>query len=129
MHTEAELIGGRMTERRKELGLSQRDVADRLPGTTQASDVSRWERGLHRPHGETLAQLAEILETTVADLYAGPLADREPAEPSDTPDLATLYEQAERGSAEMREEMKKLADRVESLDEYIRRPRRRAGGE
>jgi len=78
MAEEAELIGSRMAERRGELDLTQREVAERMAGSTQGSDVSRWERGKHRP--EPLAEIAKALETTVADLISGPLADRKEPE-------------------------------------------------
>lgn len=76
MSEEAELIGGRMAELRKQLGLTQREVAEMLPGSTQGSDISRWETGKHRPAQETLPHVAEALKTTVADLHLGPMAAR-----------------------------------------------------
>jgi transcriptional regulator with XRE-family HTH domain len=86
MADETERIGKRMRERRKELRgergeLSQRECAERMPGTVQASEWSRWERGKHRP--EELDEVAKALETTVADLVAGPLAEREEPEDND----------------------------------------------
>ena len=46
--------------RRARLGLSQRDVAERM-GTT-ASVISRIESGQHRTSTETLRRVAEALE-------------------------------------------------------------------
>lgn len=83
MAEEAEKIGGRMAERRGELGLAQRQVAERMPGSYQGSDISRWERGRHRP--ESLAEIAEALETDVADLIQGPIAEREKEKPEGSP--------------------------------------------
>jgi len=76
MAEEAELIGGRMAELRKKLGLTQREVAEMLPGSTQGSDISRWETGKHRPAQETLPHIAKALKTTVADLHLGPMDKR-----------------------------------------------------
>lgn len=90
MAEEAELIGRRMAERREELGLTQREVAERMPGSTQASDVSRWERGKHRP--EPMPQIAEALETTIADLVSGPLAERKAPENNDFSDALKASE-------------------------------------
>jgi transcriptional regulator with XRE-family HTH domain len=84
MAVEAERIGARMRERRLELGLKQREVADRIPGSTEGKDVSRWENGKHRPQGDTLEALAQALETDVEDLYAGPMSGRKPT--GETPD-------------------------------------------
>lgn len=94
MAEEAELIGRRMAERREELGLTQREVAERMPGSTQASDISRWERGKHRP--EPMPQIAEALQTTIADLVSGPMAERE--QPDDA-DLSDALKDAEGSDA------------------------------
>jgi transcriptional regulator with XRE-family HTH domain len=79
MAEEMERIGGRMKERREELGLKQREVAERIPGKTESKDISRWENGRHRPESDTLGLIAKALETDISDLYAGPLAGRKPA--------------------------------------------------
>lgn len=94
MAEEAERLGARMRERRKELGLTQREVADLIPGNTEGKDVSRWENGRHRPQGDTLTHIAEALRTDLADLYAGPAADREEQGPAPDP-FATSHGEAE----------------------------------
>jgi transcriptional regulator with XRE-family HTH domain len=61
--------------------MKQRELAElvgtelRRP-TIDGNQVSRWERGEVRPRDETLQAIAKALQTTVADLYAGPVADR-----------------------------------------------------
>lgn len=93
MAEEARLIGDRMRERRLELELTQRQIAERLPGSTQGADVSRWETGRHRPGGDTLDRIADALETTVADLVAGPVAERKAQ--AETPDLSNVVTSGE----------------------------------
>lgn len=53
----------RFRDRRKQLGLSQEDVAD-LVGTNQAQ-ISAYETGKNDPTGEVLIALSQALETTV----------------------------------------------------------------
>lgn len=85
MAREAEAIGARMRELREEMGLTQRELAKLLPGKTEGKDISRWENAKHRPGTDTLDHIAEVLGTTVADLHAGPVADREPQGPTPDP--------------------------------------------
>jgi transcriptional regulator with XRE-family HTH domain len=59
-------MGARIAQRRNELGLSQVDVARALPGKVDGSQVSRWERGLHKPGDDTLERLGVILEVPVS---------------------------------------------------------------
>ena len=84
MAREAEAIGGRIKELREGRRLTQREFAHQLPGKTEGKDVSRWENGKHRPSPDTLGAIADALETTVADLHAGPVADRQAQ--GETPD-------------------------------------------
>lgn len=56
-----ERIGRRIRERREELGLSQLALARQLTGSIGSDQVSRWERGLHRPHDDTLDELGRVL--------------------------------------------------------------------
>jgi transcriptional regulator with XRE-family HTH domain len=62
----AKVIGQRIATIRKERGLGQVDVAEKL-GIVQ-SLVSRYERGEFRIHAELLCQLADILDVTPNDL-------------------------------------------------------------
>lgn len=73
-------LGARIAGRRRELGLSQAALADRL-GLASAETVSRYERGEREPRYTTLLRLADILETIAADLL--PPSHR-PAELTDT---------------------------------------------
>ena len=65
-------IAGQVTDRRKERGLSQADLAE-LVGTTQSA-IARLESGGRPPRIDTLLRIANALE---ADLHIE-LLDREP---------------------------------------------------
>ncbi len=77
-------LAGRIKERRLELELSQDELARRIGGKTTGTYVSRWERGANEP--SDLDAVADALETTVADLASGPVAERKP-KPVEAPDL------------------------------------------
>jgi transcriptional regulator with XRE-family HTH domain len=66
--TEASAVGTRIRERRIELGLSQRALAE--PGLSYAY-ISRIESGKRRPSVRALRKLAPKLKTTVAWLETG----------------------------------------------------------
>jgi transcriptional regulator with XRE-family HTH domain len=114
MAEEMELIGGRMRERREELGLKQREVADRIAGKTEGKDVSRWENAHHRPNSDTLGRIAEALETTVADLYAGPVADRKPQ--GETPDLMSHLDGGSPALNRIEVMFQELHERLEAIE-------------
>lgn len=62
-------LGTFIRERRRELGLTQEQLADRVGGRTRQSEISRLERNLIMlPRRERLAALAAALEITPGDL-------------------------------------------------------------
>ena len=61
--------GALIAERRRALGLTQDQLAERLHVTGKA--VSNWERGLRFPDVALLSPLAEALGVNVTDLLAG----------------------------------------------------------
>ena len=61
-------IAGFIVAKRKELGLTQTEVADRLKVSFQA--VSKWENGT-LPNVELLVELAELLHVTVDEILTG----------------------------------------------------------
>jgi transcriptional regulator with XRE-family HTH domain len=73
-------IGPRVRERRKGRGLSQERLASRAGLTWSA--VQRLEAGqVTDPHYSTLSSIADVLDTTIADLVGEePAAPKEPAE-------------------------------------------------
>lgn len=52
---------------RKRIGLSQAELAERM-GVTQAA-VSHWEQGVTMPTPRQIPILAEVLHTTVSELF------------------------------------------------------------
>lgn len=60
--TMAEII----STRRKELGLTQKELADKLNITDKA--VSKWERGIACPDTATIPKLAQILGVSLEEL-------------------------------------------------------------
>lgn len=59
----AEEIGKKIAQLRKENGLTQKELAARLNVTDKA--VSKWERGINFPEVTILEPLATELDTTV----------------------------------------------------------------
>ena len=110
---QAARIGQRIRERRLELDgrgrddhMTQRELADKVTDLTgrvgiDGNYVSRWERGEHRPNDTTLDAIADALQTSVADLMAGPLADRK--SPGETPDLMAAVNNGE--TSDLREQL------------------------
>lgn len=64
-----EMTGQLIAERRRELGLSQSELAEQLHVTDKA--VSRWETGRGMPSVDTLEPLAEVLGLSVSELLGG----------------------------------------------------------
>ena len=62
-------IGKFIAERRRESGLTQAQLAEKLAITDRA--VSKWERGKALPDASIMLKLCEILGITVNDLLSG----------------------------------------------------------
>ena len=84
-------IGTRITERRKELQMSQEDMADRIGVSRQA--VSKWETDASAPDAFNLIELAKILDTSVEYIVTGNVEPQKEAKP-----LAPKDAQNEKGS-------------------------------
>ena len=63
------LVGGQIARLRKEKGLTQNDLGDRLGISFQA--VSKWERGETLPDTAILLDLANALETSADSILTG----------------------------------------------------------
>ena len=62
-------IGKKIATRRKELGLTQEMLAEKLSLSAQA--VSRWENEWNLPDMDNLSRIAEILGMSVSNLIGG----------------------------------------------------------
>ena len=82
--------GKRIQQRRKQLGWTQKELADRLCVSDKA--VSKWERGLNFPDMALLKPLAQVLDTTVTELLG-----IENEHPSHTAELVTQVAAEETG--------------------------------
>ena len=67
------MISKNITILRKQLGLTQRDLAKKAGVTAQS--VWGWEQGLYEPKGERLKKLADALNVSVADLLQENFSD------------------------------------------------------
>ena len=85
-----------IAERRRQRGMTQRDLAACLNVTDKA--VSKWERGQSSPDIALLQPLAALLEVTVDDLLSGDTA-QEPALPLAPPPERRHWRQVEIGRA------------------------------
>lgn len=98
-----------LSNRRKELGLTQVHLAEQMK--MEPESISRFERGVTLPSLAALEKLAELLDTTIAELLA------------EYPD--EVYPEAQRISAVMQtlslRERRRLAKIVEELCEMLGR--------
>lgn len=72
---DAAYTGKQISERRKALGLTQKELAEKLHVTDKA--VSKWERGINFPDLGLLENLAHMLDTTPAVLLGLENANRD----------------------------------------------------
>lgn len=61
-----ETFGQRFTRLRKELGMTQQDIADKVGITFQS--VSKWEQDINLPDVNMLTKLSDILNVTIDEL-------------------------------------------------------------
>jgi transcriptional regulator with XRE-family HTH domain len=64
-------VGGRIRDRRTALGLSQGQLARKLPGTVEGSQISRWERGESFPTYANVIALARAMDVSEELLLCG----------------------------------------------------------
>ena len=68
----AKMTGPELKARRKDLGLTMQDVADRV-GLVHRQQVYEWESGKVRPGRKHLRKLAIVLQVSIADLIVTPV--------------------------------------------------------
>lgn len=66
-------IGKFIQERRKEKGLTQSELAEKLSVTDRA--ISKWENGNCIPDASNIMELCKLLDITINDLYSGEIVD------------------------------------------------------
>ena len=71
-------IGKFISEKRKELGITQSELAEKLNITDRA--ISKWENGVCMPDVGTIPELCEILNITINDLFSGEVVDMKNSE-------------------------------------------------
>ena len=64
-------VGGRIRDRRLERGLSQGQLARKLPGRVESSQISRWERAESFPTYANVLALARALRVSEELLLCG----------------------------------------------------------
>ncbi len=72
---DAQKLGIFIAQRRKELGMTQRALAQKLAVTDKA--VSKWERGLGLPDINSIEPLAQVLEVSLVELVQARYAREE----------------------------------------------------
>ena len=71
-------IGKFISEKRKEKGFTQSELAEKLFITDRA--ISKWENGICLPDVGNMSQLCEILDITINDLFSGEVVDMKETE-------------------------------------------------
>jgi phage repressor protein C with HTH and peptisase S24 domain len=74
MSYQGEMIGDRIRSRRKELKLTQKNVADAIKVTP--SSITQWELGMNTPKGKNLINLSKTLNCSPEWLLSGKEHDR-----------------------------------------------------
>ena len=74
-------IGDFIKKKRKEKGLTQKELAEKLEITDRA--ISKWERGINCPDISLLKDLCKILETDINELLSGKELDKVSKEDSE----------------------------------------------
>lgn len=73
-------MGEMIANRRKELGMTQAALADKMNVTDKA--VSKWERNLACPDLNSIPKLAEILEVSIDELLNAKKSEARNSEPA-----------------------------------------------
>ena len=86
------IIAENITRRRKELNMTQRELADKL--NVSDKTVSRWETGKQIPDALTMQDIARALDMSVAELYG--VDDTAVCEQKNQGDKTALYKKIKR---------------------------------
>ena len=120
MAEQARKFGGRIAELRNEKGWTGRQLVERMAElgdrSINTNQLSRYENGGAMPGEQRQERFADALETDVADLVSGPLAERggPRREPGDFGDRPTSPASAE-DVAQLRRELQAVADQLAEI--------------
>ena len=84
---DAKILGNYIAARRKELGMTQANLAEKIHVTDKA--VSRWERGVGLPDIDNLEALAKALDVSLVSLMQGKTCDEKHISIQDAEELVT----------------------------------------
>ena len=84
---DAKILGNYIAARRKELGMTQANLAEKIHVTDKA--VSRWERGVGLPDIDNLEALAKALGVSLVSLMRGKTCDEKHISIQDAEELVT----------------------------------------
>jgi transcriptional regulator with XRE-family HTH domain len=107
----ASRIGARIREAREDLGINQRQLADRIPSDAVNNQrVSDWERGVNKPSDRYMKMIATALDRPVGWFYT--------EAPAGTPDLMEALNG--NGPSQLDRIEEKLDRLLNQLDERLR---------
>lgn len=84
---DAKILGNYIAARRKELGMTQANLAEKIHVTDKA--VSRWERGVGLPDIDNLEVIAKALDVSLVSLMRGKTCDEKHISIQDAEELVT----------------------------------------
>ena len=86
-------IGEFIASKRKEVNLTQAELAEKLGITDRA--ISKWENGVCMPDAGTIPELCKILKISVNDLFSGEVVDMKDLEKHAEENLLSLKKSEE----------------------------------
>jgi transcriptional regulator with XRE-family HTH domain len=115
------LIGRRIAEARSAKGLTQQGLGAEIPGKPGGDQVSKWERGIHRPGDDTLAAIAKATDRDIAWFHSQTPDKAETPDPfaapeaTDEPSVADRLATLERGIGDLGDQMDKVLTHLAAL--------------
>lgn len=88
-----EKIGKFIKSKRKEIRLTQAELAEKLSVTDRS--VSKWENGICMPDSSIILELCDILNITINDLFSGEVVDKRDNEKQLEKTLLEMYKNKE----------------------------------
>ena len=104
-----EKIGKFINSKRKEIRLTQAELAEKLNVTNRS--VSKWENGICMPDSSIIPELCDILNITINDLFSGEVVDKKNNEKILESNLLNVFKD--------KEEFDKALLKVESIIVFV----------